>query len=108
VSTAARARKVRDSDLLAEGGDRCDEIESGADGTLGVVLARDRRSPHSHHGVADELLDGSAEALDDEARALEVTQEQVAHVLGVALLRERRVADEVGEQDGDEATFGCR
>jgi hypothetical protein len=100
--------KVRDSDLLAEGGDRGHEIESGADGALGVVLARDRRSPHSHNGVADELLDGSAEALDDEARALEVTRQQLAHVLRVALIRERRVADEVGEQDGDEATFGCR
>jgi hypothetical protein len=74
--------KISDADLLAECG--------------------------RHHGIADELLDGSAEALDDEARALEVAREQLAHVLGVALLRERSVADEIGEEDGDEATFGCR
>ena len=33
-----------------------DQLECGPDGTLGVVLPRDRCPPDSHHGVADELL----------------------------------------------------
>ena len=48
-----------------EGGDRVDEVEGGADGALGVVLGRDRGAPDGHHGVADELLDRAAVALDD-------------------------------------------
>ena len=86
-----------------ERGDGLDEIERGADGALGVVLARGRRAPHRHHRVADELLHGAAVAADDEARGVEVAREQVADVLRVARLRERREADEVGEEDGDDA-----
>ena len=41
-----------------------DELERGADGPLGVVLLRGRRAPHRHDGVADELLDRAAVALD--------------------------------------------
>ena len=48
-----------------EGGDRVDEVEGGADGALGVVLGGGGGAPDGHHGVADELLDGAAVALDD-------------------------------------------
>ena len=48
-----------------EDADGVDELEGGADGPLGVVLARDRRAPDGHDRVADELLDGAAVALDD-------------------------------------------
>ena len=37
---------------------------------------------------------------------LEVAGQRVADVLGVALLGERREADEVGEEDRDEAALG--
>ena len=48
--------------------DRVDEVEGGPDGPLGIVLVRDRRAPHRHDRVADELLDRAAVATDDLAR----------------------------------------
>jgi len=41
-----------------------DDAQSGTHGALGVVLVRDRRAEDSHYCVANELLDGAAEALD--------------------------------------------
>ena len=89
-----------------EAGDGGDEIEPGAHRALGVVLVRGRRSPDRHDCVADELLDGAAVALDEPAACIEVAREQLAHFLGVARLGERREADEVGEEHGDEAALG--
>ena len=91
-----------------EGADRVDELEAGPDGPLGVVLVGDRRAPDRHDRVADELLDRPAVAADDVAGEVEVAGQELAGVLGVAPLGERREADEVGEQDGDEAALGDR
>ena len=88
-----------------ERADAVDQVERGADGALGVVLVRDRRAPDGHDRVADELLDRAAVAVDDLLAVLEVARQELAHVLGVAALGERREADEVGEQDGDQATL---
>ena len=44
--------------------------------------------------------------LDDPGRLLEVAAEQLAHRLRVAVLGERREADEVGEEHGDQASLG--
>ena len=52
--------------------DRLQDPEGGAHGPLGVVLVRDRRAEDGHHGVADELLDRPAEALDVGLHALVV------------------------------------
>ena len=49
-----------------------DEVESGPDCALGIVLARDGSAPNRHHCVPDELLDGAAVPLDDRPRGLEV------------------------------------
>ena len=70
--------------------DRVDQLERGPDGALGVVLVRDGCPPHRHHGVADELLDDAAVALDRLASGVEVPGHQVAHLLGVAAVREVR------------------
>ena len=86
--------------------DRVDELEPRADRALGIVLVGDRRAPDGHDGVTDELLDGPAVELDDSRRALEVAAQELAHRLGVAVLGDRREADEVGEEDGDEAPLG--
>ena len=95
-------------DRRPERADRVDELERGPDGALGVVLVGGRRAPHGHDRVADELLDRAAVAADDVARQVEVAGQQLAGVLGVAALGERREADEVGEQDRDEAALGDR
>ena len=83
-----------------------DEVEPGPDGALRVVLLGDRCSPDGHDGIADELLDCAAIAVDDGSRRLEVEREKLARVLRVALCGCGGEADEVGEEDGDEAAFG--
>ena len=75
--------------LLAERRDGGDEVERGANGALGVVLGRRRRAPDRHHRVADELLDRAAVELDQPPARVEVAGEELAHLLGVAGLRER-------------------
>ena len=85
---------------------RVDELEAGPDRPLGVVLVRGRRAPDRHDGVADELLDRPAVAADDVAREVEVAAQQLARLLRVAPLGERREADEVGEEDRHEAALG--
>ena len=79
---------------------------AGPDGPLGVVLVGRRCAPDRHHRVADELLDRAAVAADDVPGEVEVAGQELAGVLGVASLGERREADEVGEQDRDEAALG--
>src|SRR5581483_8025308 len=85
-----------------------DEIERGPYRPLGVVLLRDRRPPDGHDRVADELLHRAAVDLDQAAAAVEIAREELAHLLGVARLRQGREADEVGEEDGDEPALGSR
>ena len=93
-------------DSRAEARDGIDQFERGANRPFGVVLLRDRRSPDGHHRVADELLDRAAVALDHVARQVEVAGQRLADVLRVTLLGKRREADQVGEQDADEAPLG--
>ena len=83
-----------------------DELERGTDGPLGVVLVRDRRAPQGHHRVADELLDDPTVTLHHLAREIEVAGQQLTDVLGVAALGHRGEADQIGEQDRDEAALG--
>ena len=96
----------RRADLLTEELDRLDQLQPGSDRAFGVVLTGHRDAPDRHHGVADELLDRTAVAIDDRLRPLEVVTEQVANVLGVSGLRERRVADQVDEEDRGDAQLG--
>ena len=49
-----------------------DQVQRGAHGSFGVVVVGDRRAPDGHDRVPDELLDGSAVALDDRACGVEV------------------------------------
>ena len=88
--------------------DRVDQFESRADTSLGVVLVRDGGAPDGHDGIADELLDGAAVTLDDVASDIEVASQQLADRLGITALGQRGEADEVREQDRDEATFRDR
>ena len=101
VRTPARA-----CDPRAERRDRVEQLEGGPNCALGVVLVGDRRAPDGHHRVADELLDRAAVAADHAGGELEVPRERLTDLLRVTLLGERREADEVGEEDGDEAALG--
>jgi hypothetical protein len=75
--------EFRNSHLVPEGGHGCDEVESGADRALGVVLCRRRRTPDGHHRVADEFLDRAAVQLDQATARVEIPREELARVLRV-------------------------
>ena len=100
--------QVRHPHLLAEQGHRLGQRERGADRPLGVVLAGHGRSPNGHHGVADELLDGPAVALDQGPAAVEVMAQKLADLLGIAVLAQRGEPDQVGEQHGHQPSLGHR
>jgi hypothetical protein len=72
--------------------------ERRADRALGIVLVRGRSAEERDHGVADELLDGAAEALELAAQVRVVGSEEPAHVLGIELLGAGGEADEIGEE----------
>ena len=50
--------------VLRELVDRLEDPQARAHGALGIVLVRHGRAEDGHHGVADELLDRAAVALD--------------------------------------------
>jgi hypothetical protein len=89
-------------DGWAEGLDRVDQLEGGADGALSIVLVGGGGAPDGHDRIADELLDDAPVACHDILGEIEVPAEEFPDVLGVAALGERGEADEVGEQDRDE------
>ena len=91
-----------------QGRHRGDDLERGPDRAFRVVLVRGRRAPHRHHRVADELLHRPAVQRDRLRGGVEVARKQVAYGLRVTILGERREADEIGEQDGDQPTLGGR
>ena len=65
-----------------------------------VVFPDDRHAEHGHHGVADELLHGSAVALQGGLRRREVARHHAAEGLGVEAFAESRRPGQVGEDDG--------
>ena len=77
---------------------RLADRERGANRAFGIVLVGDRRPEEGHDGVADELLDGAAVALELGAQLLVVRPQDRVDVLGVERLGPRREADEVGEE----------
>jgi hypothetical protein len=81
--------------------------ESRAHGSLRIVLVCNRRAEERDHGVADELLDRPAPALQLVTQALVIRREHGLHVLGIEPLRLRREADEVGEENGDHFALGA-
>ena len=88
-----------------QGVELVDDAQAGAHGALGVVLVHGRHAEDGDHGVADELLDRAAVGLDRRAGGgVEALQEGVDD-LGVVALGERREADEVADEGGDDATF---
>jgi hypothetical protein len=77
-------------------------------GALWIVLARDRRAEQRHHGVADELLDRPAPALELVAQPLVVRLQDGLDVLRVEPLSAGREADQVGEEHGHDLPLGGR
>ena len=93
-------------DGWAQRPDRVDQLQGGAHRPFGVVLVGGGCTPHGHDRIADELLDRPAVAADHPSGEVEVPGQELSGVLRVAALRDRREADEVGEEDRDETTLG--
>ena len=79
-----------------------------ANGALRIVLVRQRRPEERHHGVADELLDRAAVALELGTQALVVRAEDRLDVLGVERFGARGETDEVGEEHGHDLALAAR
>ena len=67
---------------------------------LGRVLVRDRRAEQRHQAVARELVHDAFEAVDLAEHELEVLADDLAVLLGVEPLGERRRADQIAEEHG--------
>ncbi len=91
--------QFRNAELASERGHVCDQVEGRAHCPFGVVFEGSRRAPDGHHAVAQELVDGAAVAVDGLRGQLGVASEEVADLLGVAALRGRGEAHEIGEKD---------
>ena len=94
--------EVEPGPLVVHLGDRADDPDRGADGSLGVVLVGDGCAEDRHDRVADELLDRAAEALDVGAQARVIRAQGRAHVLRVRVVGAGGEADQVAEQHGHE------
>ena len=76
-------------------------LEGRAHGAQRVVAMGARRAEQRHRRVADMLVDGAAEAVDDRIDEGEKPFEQRVHLFRVSFGREPGVADEVAEQNRD-------
>ena len=76
---------------------RVHDRKPGANRSLGVVLARSGPAEVDEQPVAKILGNVAAEALDSAGGGLLVLRDDLAPLLGVELLRERRRANEIAE-----------
>lgn len=92
-------------DLYADIGRHVDQAalhpKRGAHRTLGVVFVGPGRTEQSHHGVADDLVDGSAESRDVGDQALEAPVDQMFDEFGIGALGQGGEPHQIREQDRD-------
>jgi hypothetical protein len=75
--------------------------DGGEDGAFRRVLVRHRGPEERHQAVAGERVHDALESVDLAERHLEVALDELAVLLGIELLGDRRRADEVAEHHGD-------
>ena len=85
--------------------DRVAHSERRPHRALRIVPECRRRAEDRHHRVADELLDHAAERLDLPPDAIVVRRQDRTHVLGVEPFCARGEADEIDEDDADDAAL---
>ena len=91
-------------ELAVERGELGADLVGGPHRPQGVVLVDRGDAEDRHDGIADELLDRSAVALDDAAHRREVPRHQCPQRLWVELFAKGGRAGHVGEQDSHELT----
>ena len=92
-------------DVVGERAEARVDGERGAHRALRVVVVRLRDPEHGQDRVAYELLGRPAVSLDLAVDELEELALELAELLGIEPLGERRRAGEVGKEDGDDAAF---
>ena len=101
----SRVHHERTTDLLLVGRTQlldCGmDLEGGAHCPFGVIFMGHRVSEHGHHGIPQQLVDPTRVALDDLSRLGEDHAHNALNVLGIEVLRHRREAGEITENDGD-------
>ena len=95
----AQPLPVHPLEIAVQRGEGLPHADRGADGAERVVLVQARDPEDRHHGVADELLDGAAVALDHGGHLVEVAAHHAAECLGIEPLPERGRPRDVGEDD---------
>ena len=93
-----QARPVAGGEGGVERHHRVDDRQAGAHRPFRVVLARRGPAEVDEQPIAEVLGDVAAEARDGAGGGLLVLRDEVAPLLGVELLRERRRADQVAEE----------
>ena len=79
--------------------------QGGAHRPVGVVFVGHGSTEQGDDGVAEDLVDTPAEGLDLDDERLEVGLDEPGDGLRVEVLGECRVADDVGEQHGDDTAL---
>ena len=103
-----QARPVAGGEGGVERRHRVDDRQAGADRPFRVVLARRGPAEVDEQPIAEVLGDVAAEARDGAGGGLLVLRDEVAPLLGVELLRERRRADQVAEEHRQLAALAGR
>ncbi len=91
--------------LVDEAGERFVHLQRGTDRSVGVVLMRHGRPEEREDPVSEHLVDAAAEGRDVGDQALEAGVDQTLDPLGIEVLGQRRVPDEIGEHDRDHPTL---
>ncbi len=106
VDTDTQLQRAIEIGLLGhEAGKRLVHLHRCTNGPVGIVLVGDRSAEEGENPVAEHLVDATAERGDVGDQPLEAGIDQAFHTLGIEMLGQRGVADQVGEDDGDDSTF---
>ena len=101
----ADRRRATAALLQASVAERLLHRDRGAHGAHGVVLGDARHAEGRHHAVAEQLHDRAAVRLDRTAHRLVVGVHHAVDRFRIEPLVQRRRADQVGEDDGDDLAF---
>ena len=97
----AKADPAPAAELVAEGAQAVEQMESGVAGPLGVVLVGKRRAEQRHDAVAGVLVDRPLEAMHALVQEVEESVQHPVPFLGAHALGQLHRVLDVGEQHRD-------
>ena len=91
--------------VRVELGNRSHEVERRPHRPLSVVLLRNRRPPHRHHRITNELLHRAAIQRNKPAARVEIARQKLTHLLRIPRLRQPRKTNQIREQHRHQTTL---